>query len=302
MKLPLLTMIHRIQIIIAAIVLMVVSMGCARYPTQTGEWIGTCHPYVMPDVKWTGTNNNTRQVFLGVVLHVEQGKPNKSYEGDEPFLVDHAGYGYSADNLDGRVVQVKGMIGSIRCWDETKKPCPVTNDGITSTGKRPLIIGGLQVDEIKIIRRNSPNAAAAVGSEQPKVSVSTQQGDNSFDFEFSTQGITGLGGLRVWQADTRELLWDIDLYYYKEPRLTYGDVPTNYQTFNGVRLDAHQHYPIYGERPRSLVAGKRYFVSIECLHGTLLKAEATPQFFFSFSTSPDGRVLAASPVEGMMTK
>src|ERR1017187_5661374 len=122
MKLPSCTMIHRIQIIIAAIVLMVVSMGCARFPAQTGEWIGTCCPYEMPDAKLTGTNNNTRQVFLGVVLHVDQGKLNRFYDGGEPFLVDHAGYGYSVDNLAGYVVQVKGTLDHVKAWDDPEKP------------------------------------------------------------------------------------------------------------------------------------------------------------------------------------
>jgi hypothetical protein len=57
-------------------------------------------------------------------------------------------------------------------------------------------------------------------------------------------------------------------------------------------------YPSNGERPRPLLAGKRYLVSIDYLRGSALGEEVN-QYFCSFNTGPDGRVLAASPVKGM---
>ncbi len=102
----------------------------------------------------------------------------------------------------------------------------------------------------------------------------------------------------MWQADTKELLWDVNLDYYKDPRLTYGYVPANFLTYNGRRNDAQQNFPRNSRRPRPLAAGKRFFVSIDCLHGAFMGEEVEP-FYFSFSTDADGRVLAASPVEGM---
>ena len=129
----------------------------------------------------------------------------------------------------------------------------------------------------------------------PKAALTLQQTTTNLDFVISTEHVNGLLGLRVWQADTKELFWDVDLHYYREPRLTYGVVPRDFKTFGGVLSSAEQKFPTGGERPRPLPPSTQFRASILCQYDTMMDA-AMREFYFLFATDTKGRVSVVVPV------
>ena len=129
----------------------------------------------------------------------------------------------------------------------------------------------------------------------PKAALTLQQTATNLDFAISTEHVNGLLGLRIWQADTKELFWDVDLHYYREPHLTYGVVPRDFKTFGGVLSSAEQKFPAGGERPRPLPPSTQFRASILCQYDTMFDAHLC-EFYFSFTTDADGRVSSVVPV------
>ncbi len=140
-------------------------------------------------------------------------------------------------------------------------------------------------------------AVSQVGcSVAPKLSLRATQRDTGIEFEFYPRGINGLLGLRVWQADTKELLWDVNLNYYRGARWRYGDVPRDFETFKGARNSASQNCPDKNKKPRPLPADRRLFASVDCQYDSFMAASSRT-FLFSIKTGADGSVAEVSPVE-----
>jgi hypothetical protein len=133
---------------------------------------------------------------------------------------------------------------------------------------------------------------------QPKTTLSVQQTTTNLLFDVSTKHVNGLIGLRVWQADTKDLLWDVDLHNYRGPRIAYGVVPSDFETFAGLTSNAKQKFPVGRERPRPLAASTQYRVAVLCQYDSMMSASVR-EFYFAFATDADGRVLPASPVESV---
>jgi hypothetical protein len=124
-------------------------------------------------------------------------------------------------------------------------------------------------------------------SPEPRADVTIQQHEHDFDFQFHTSGVIAIMGLTLWGADTKQLFWAINLNYYNEHRLRYGQVPTAFTTFNGVRNSATQNHP-----PLPLPPNQHFYLAIVCLHRAFPEP-ATATFLFSFATDNEGRI---SPV------
>ena len=89
---------------------------------------------------------------------------------------------------------------------------------------------------------------------------------NDLEFRFRTNELIGLISVRVWVADSKILIWDLNLDYYKDSSLDYGKVPKEFKTFNGRISNAVQIFPNEGIPPKPLLPGKDYFVNIEFLY------------------------------------
>lgn len=135
----------------------------------------------------------------------------------------------------------------------------------------------------------------------PNVTLSVQQTTTNLHFDVSTTHANGLVGLRVWQADTKDLLWDVDLAYYRGPRIAYGVVPSGFKTFSGLTSNARQKFPAGRERPPPLAASTQYRVAVLCQFDSMMSA-SVKEFYFAFATDADGRVLSVSPVESILPK
>jgi len=133
-------------------------------------------------------------------------------------------------------------------------------------------------------------------SATPRVNLITQQHGVYVDFNIQTEGINGLLGIKISQADTKDLLWDVDLAYFKGGRLTYGVVPTNFEIINGSSSSAKQLFPASGTKPRAFLPGKDFDLALSVQYDTVTTASMRT-FYFSFSTDSLGRISAIRPVE-----
>ena len=133
----------------------------------------------------------------------------------------------------------------------------------------------------------------------PKATLSVQQTATNLHFDISTAHVNGLLELRVWQADTKDLLWDVDLHYYPGPRITYGIVPRDFKTFSGSTSSAKQKFPALRETPRSFIPGTQYRAAVLCQYDSMMSA-CVREFYFAFATDADGRILSVSPLESIL--
>jgi hypothetical protein len=134
----------------------------------------------------------------------------------------------------------------------------------------------------------------------PAISMTAKQRGSDVDFEFGTRGINGLLEFRVWRADTRELLWDVDLNYYGGARLTYGDIPKDFTTTNGNQQSATQIFPADEAKPKKLPASGKVLVEVECQYDDFAAA-CSRRFDFAVTTGSDGRVLTTVPIDDLPT-
>ena len=138
-------------------------------------------------------------------------------------------------------------------------------------------------------------AAAIAGcARNPKVALEVRQSSTNLNFEISAKHINGLTEFQIWQADTKELFWDIALRYYREPRLTYGDVPTNFKTIWGESSSAEQKFPVSGQTPHAFPPRTKFLAAIYYQYDTMFDANVG-EVYFVFTTDADGRVLSVLP-------
>ena len=57
---------------------------------------------------------------------------------------------------------------------------------------------------------------------------------------------------------TKDTIWDVRLCYYYDNAFLYGEVPRDFQTFNGLTHSAEQVYPQKQTPPTKLLNGRIY--------------------------------------------
>jgi hypothetical protein len=125
--------------------------------------------------------------------------------------------------------------------------------------------------------------------------LSVGEEDGTTVFHIPTRGVNGVISIRLWRADTKELLWHVNLNSYQGSRLMYGEVPRYFTTFNGGRISAQQIYPAKDGKPKRFPGESRIFVMIEIQYDTFIAASAGA---LNFVLTPDtrGEVTAVSPI------
>lgn len=118
-------------------------------------------------------------------------------------------------------------------------------------------------------------------------SMTLAQDGNDPVFHFRTRGMNGLLSLRLWRTDTKQVVWDVNLNYYRESQVRYGEIPMQFRTFNGGLNRATQNYPIEGKKPLPLPPNTTFMVEIDCQYDTLLSPAVQPAYFL-FSTDASG--------------
>jgi hypothetical protein len=106
---------------------------------------------------------------------------------------------------------------------------------------------------------------------------------NDPSFHFNTRSINGLLSLRLWRTDTKEVLWHVNLNYYRERRLKYGEIPMEFRTFNGGVNRASQSYPVRNQKPQTLPSSATFMVELVYQYDTWF-APSGQSVYFLFST------------------
>jgi hypothetical protein len=137
--------------------------------------------------------------------------------------------------------------------------------------------------------------ALAGCSSRPKISLSISEEKGQTIFHIPTKGVNAITDLRIWQADTRDILWDIKLGNYIGEKLAYGDIPLNFRSFNGGKYSAKQKYPAENQKPSVFPASSRLIVVFHLQYDNLYSARQTSRWF-SLSTDSAGRVEEITPI------
>ena len=118
----------------------------------------------------------------------------------------------------------------------------------------------------------------------------SQRQDGNIDFHFDYINANGLLNMRVWEKDSRMLLWNIRLNF-KGNILKYGEVPID---IDSPANSARQIYPENGQPPKLIELGKEYYVDICYRHDDFMSACAS-DVFYVFRIGPDGFVKKVNP-------
>ena len=66
--------------------------------------------------------------------------------------------------------------------------------------------------------------------------LEAKQHGTEISFDIRANRINGLLDMRIWQMDTKEVIWQINLNSYNGARLNYGEVPVGFKTLMAAAL------------------------------------------------------------------
>ncbi len=95
--------------------------------------------------------------------------------------------------------------------------------------------------------------------------------DNELIFKIKYGTTNGLLRLIIRDAETNSIVWDINLNYFYEEKLAYGEIPKEFETDNGVINNAKQNIPADG-KPVDLVEGKVYEIYSDWQYDAFISA------------------------------
>ena len=110
-------------------------------------------------------------------------------------------------------------------------------------------------------------------------------------FHIRTRNVNGLLHVVVFDRESRQTLWSVNLNYFPGPDLVYGRVPAPFTTFNGNAGTARQEFPRAGVAPRPLLPGKELLVDVHYQYDQGLSACAGSRMF-SVTPEENGAVRA----------
>ncbi|MCH8822304.1 MAG: hypothetical protein IH984_02235 [Planctomycetes bacterium] len=90
------------------------------------------------------------------------------------------------------------------------------------------------------------------------------------DYRYRTNGIIELIIIDTANSKT---IWDISLRSFRGASLKYGEIPQDFETFNGATNSAKQDFPVTG-KPLGLVEGKIYELYTDWQYDTFVAAAA----------------------------
>ena len=126
-------------------------------------------------------------------------------------------------------------------------------------------------------------------SPPPEISFVPKRAVGGLEFHIDLENINGLTRIKLWEKDTRKILWDVRMNYYRGQIVRYGDIPSNFTAFNGRRSSARQSYPVKG-RPSSIPVGKDIFVYLTYQYDTRTAASGSARCY-AFQVRADGAVI-----------
>ena len=104
--------------------------------------------------------------------------------------------------------------------------------------------------------------------------------NNALSFKIDYGNTNGLLSVTITDISVHKVVWDINLAYFCSANLNYGEVPQEFETFNGAVNSARQRFPETGS-PLDLVEGKVYSMYTDWQYDYFITAavESTTQYF-----------------------
>ena len=102
-----------------------------------------------------------------------------------------------------------------------------------------------------------------VGCEKREIDFSAHKTKDGVEFHFDYSRINGLLSMQVVEKNSKTLLWDINLNYFRGNVLKHGEVPSEFETFNGVHNSAKQIYPQNNQFAKSIPPDQDIYVYLE---------------------------------------
>ncbi len=110
----------------------------------------------------------------------------------------------------------------------------------------------------------------------PTGKIDAVASEHGIDFNVDYGRTNGLLRLQIFEQDPRSLIWDVNLHYFHEPKLSYGEVPQGFITFNGSTNSAAQVFPANGA-PEKLRSGEEYVLKTDWQYDRLGTAQIKSQ-------------------------
>jgi hypothetical protein len=141
-------------------------------------------------------------------------------------------------------------------------------------------------------------AIAAGCSRPPSLDVAASQVGDVAVLDLSGSRINGILDLSMWQVTDQKFLWDMNLNYFPGGRISYGEIPKGFTTFNGGKNDAVQRFPFSGVPPSPLPAHTDLRIQVTVQYDTMTTAAAT-SFFYDARTDENGLILSVAPTRDL---
>ena len=89
--------------------------------------------------------------------------------------------------------------------------------------------------------------------------------DGHLIFDIDHKDTNGLLALYIYELESENICWEVRLNYFYKSKLLYGEIPKDFQTFNGATNSAVQAFPKKSAHPLNLLEGKIYKSSFACV-------------------------------------
>jgi len=123
------------------------------------------------------------------------------------------------------------------------------------------------------------------------ISLSARKEGTNLVFDIKMSRVNGLLGMDIWQVDPNEYFWKVNLNYFNDSTLTYGQVPSNFRTFNGALNGAEQEFPNPGIKPRALAPNKTYCIALSWQNSDLTEWTSGALYFLT-TTDSSGAIVS----------
>jgi hypothetical protein len=122
----------------------------------------------------------------------------------------------------------------------------------------------------------------------PSIEIAVIESEKEQVFEFDIENAMGLGQLGIWDPEDKEWLWQVQLNYFRDHKLSYGEIPKGFTTQNGGINNARQIYPKKDVKPKELPPNKNLLMSVTMLYDFIGRSSTTR--FFRLQTDSTGKI------------
>lgn len=120
-----------------------------------------------------------------------------------------------------------------------------------------------------------------IGCARSEISVKPTDSSENLAFKIEYGDVLGLLGAYFWVEDTREPLWGVNLDYFHEKSLIYGEVPADFVQKNGGTARGKQLYPEEGNA-ENVPSNKRIALCLTYAYNSFISGRSSRRQYFTF--------------------